>query len=214
MHEEIRSLPCEPLKKLARTDLTVSKAFELPHHPYQHRLIDMPEQRVQLRWSVSPVVPYPTPQEWIEPPGNLVQRQQRLTAEIQIPNRLPHGFHRRRANRWIETAKQYVIPTAFDQTGPEAVSKKVKLDILKLAPTLSIFAVNDLGFCRMHFQTTLCESGLKFGFKSFCFLLASAVNQSIVGISTPREIWVGPRHPEIERVVKESVRQNRADYTP
>jgi hypothetical protein len=65
----------------------------------------------------------------------------------------------------------------------------------------------------MQFQTTLCQAGLKFGFESFCFPLASAVYQSIISIPTPREIWVGPRHPEIERVVKESVRQNRADHT-
>jgi hypothetical protein len=95
MYEEIRSLPREPLKKLARTDLTVSKAFELPHHPHPHRLIDVPEQRVQLRWSVSPVVPYPTPQEWIEP-RNVSTSLRQVSWEFRVeflwlPEPLPAG---------------------------------------------------------------------------------------------------------------------------
>jgi len=54
---------------------------------------------------------------------------------------------------------------------------------------------------------------LKFGLEGLCFLLAAAVNQPIVGIPTPREIRVGTRHPEIERIVEESVRQNWANHT-
>jgi hypothetical protein len=127
-------------------------------------------------------------------------------AKIQLPNRRPHRFHRQAAHCGIESAEQRFVSKASNQTGPEAVSKKVKLDIWKFAPTLSVFAVDDLSFCRMQFQTALCQADLKFGFESFCFLRAPAVNQPIIGIPTPREVWVSPHHPEIERVVKESVR--------
>jgi hypothetical protein len=60
--------------------------------------------------------------------------------------------------------------------GPEAVSKKVELDIRIFAPTLAIFAVHDFGFRRVQLQATLCQAGLKFSFESFCFLLAPAVD--------------------------------------
>ena len=47
-----------------------------------------------------------------------------------------------------------------------------------------------------------------------CFLLVTAVHQSIVRVPTPREIRVCPLHPEIERIVEENVRQNWANHAP
>src|SRR6478736_2906403 len=71
----------------------------------------------------------------------------------------------------------------------------------------------DLGFCRMKLQAALCQARLKFGLKGLGFLLVLAVNQSIISIPTPRKVWMRPRHPKIERVMQEQVRQNRADNT-
>jgi hypothetical protein len=107
-----------------------------------------------------------------------------------------------------------VISETSNQTGSKAVPEKVKFDVRVLAFPLPVFAVNDLGFCRMQFQAALHEAGLKFGLESLCFLLAPAVDQPIIGIPTPREIWVSPRHSEIERIVEESVRQNWANHAP
>src|SRR5664279_5554108 len=149
VNEEIRSLRDKPLKKMARTDLVVFKAFELSYHPGQYRLIDVSEQGVQRRWSISPVVLNPAPEEWIELPGNVVQRQLSLMTNIQVPNRQPHGFHRRGADCRIESAEQRFIPETLNQTGPKAVPKEVKLDVRIGAFALSVFAVDDLGFCRM-----------------------------------------------------------------
>ncbi len=75
VNEEIRSLRDKPLKKIARTDLVVLKAFELSYHPGQYRLIDVSEHGVQRRWGISPVVLDPAPEEWIELPA-----QSRLAA--------------------------------------------------------------------------------------------------------------------------------------
>src|ERR1017187_839402 len=72
---------------MARTDLVVHKAFELSHHPGQYRLINVSEHGVQRRWGISPVVLDPAPEEWIELPGNVVQRQLSLMTNIQVPNR-------------------------------------------------------------------------------------------------------------------------------
>jgi hypothetical protein len=95
------------------------------------------------------VVLDPAPKEWIELPSNVVQRQLRLMTKIQIPNRRPHGFHRRGADCGIESAEQRFIPETPNHSGPKAVSKEVKLDIRIRAFALPVSAVNDLGFCRM-----------------------------------------------------------------
>jgi hypothetical protein len=47
---------------------------------------------------------------------------------------------------------------------------------------------------------------LKFGPEGFCFALAAAVDQSIIGIPTPGKVGVCPRYPEIERIMHEQVR--------
>src|SRR5438034_11282313 len=49
--------------------------------------------------------------------------------------------------------------------------------------------------------------------ESLGFLLASAVNQPVISIPTPRKVRMRPRHPEIECVMQEQVRQDRADNT-
>src|SRR6202008_758369 len=77
-----------------------------------------------------------------------------------------------------------------------------------------VLAVNDPGFRRMHFQVAFCQPRLKLCFECQRFLLVPAVDQPIVCIPTPREIWVHPCHPEIKRVMQEQVCQNRADDAP
>ena len=126
--------------------------------------------------------------------------------EVQIPNRRPHSFQRRGADRRIKPAEQPVIPAPPYQTGSKAVPEEIELDIRVCAFALSVFAVDDLGLSRMQLQTTRCQADLKLNLQSLCLLLASAVHQSIIGIPTPREVGVGPRHPEIERVVQKGVR--------
>jgi hypothetical protein len=99
-----------------------------------------------------------------------------LMSKVQFPNRLPHRFHRRLAHCGIESAEQRVGPKASNQTGPEAVSEKVELDIRILAPALAVFAVDNFGFRRMHLQAALREASLKFSLESLCFVLTPTVD--------------------------------------
>ena len=176
--------PCE---KATRADLVSCKALELPHHPGPKRLIDVSEQGIQSRWRVSSVVFDPPPQERIDLPGDVGQRQLCLMAEAQVPDRRPHGFQRRGADRWVEAAEQCVVPGRLNQSRPKAVSEKVEFDVRILAFALPVLAVDDLGFGRMQFQAALCQTRLKFGLEGLGFLLGPAVNQPIIGIPTPRE---------------------------
>ena len=67
------------------------------------------------------------------------------------------------------------------------MSEEVELDIRILTISLSIPAVDDLGFHRMHFEMALCQTGLKCGLEGLGFLLSPAMNQSIVCIPAPWE---------------------------
>ena len=107
-----------------------------------------------------------------------------------------------------------MIPETSHQTRPKAVPKEVKFDVRILAFALPVFAVDDLGFRRMHLQATLRQAGLKLHFESLRFLLVTAVHQSIIRIPTPREIRMCPRHPEIERIVEKNVRQKLGASAP
>ena len=66
----------------------------------------------------------------------------------------------------------------------------------------------------MHLQMALRQASLKLQLERLCFLLVTAVHQSVVSIPTPREVRVCPHHPEIERIVEKNVRQNWADHAP
>jgi len=66
----------------------------------------------------------------------------------------------------------------------------------------------------MHLEAAFCQPDMKLSLKGLGFLLVPTVNQSIVCVPTPWKVWVGPRHPEIKRVMQEQIRQNRADNAP
>src|SRR5215831_11106174 len=212
MFEEIPSLRSEPLQKLARTDLMVFKALELTHRPRHERLIDVAQQGIQLRGSIAPIVRNPPPKERIELLGYVLQGQLCLTSEVQVPNRLSHSLHRRGADCWIESSKQGVISETSHQTRPKAIPEEVKLDVRVFVFPLSVFAVDDLGFRRMHLQVALRQPGLKRCLESFGFLLSTTVHQSVIRIPTPWEVRMCPRHPEIKRVVHKKVGQDWTNY--
>lgn len=73
--------------------------------------------------------------------------------EFRIPNRFPHGLHRRGTNCRIEAPEQCLVSEILDQTWSEAEPEKVKFDIRILVFPFSVSAVNDFGFRRMHLQT-------------------------------------------------------------
>ena len=74
-------------------------------------------------------------------------------------------------------------------------------------PCAFVLAVDDLGLCRMHLEPARCQSRLKLRPEGFCLLLGPAMHKSIVSISTPWEVGMCPRHPEIKRIVQEEIGQ-------
>jgi hypothetical protein len=85
-------------------------------------------------------------------------------------------FNVTRTDCGSEPAESYVVPKTSDPTRPKAEPEEVKFDIRILAFAISVFAVDNFGFRRMHLQVALRQPGLKLGLKSLCFLLAATVN--------------------------------------
>src|SRR4029077_1927019 len=103
-------------------------------------------------------------------------------SEAQFTERPPHGVQRRRADRWVKSTEQFVVPGTPNYSRPKAVPEKVELDVRIRSFAIPVLAVDDLGFCRMKLQAALCQARLKFGLKGLGFLLVLAVNQSIISI--------------------------------
>ena len=90
---------------------------------------------------------------------------------------------------------------------PKAIPEEIKFDVRVLASAIVVLAVDDPGFRRMHLQTAFRQTSSKLRLEGFCFLLATAVHQSIICIPTPWEIRVCPCHPGIKRIVEKEVGQ-------
>src|ERR1700740_951107 len=177
-------------------------------------MIDVPEQGSERRWRVSPIVIDPPPKERIETIGNFGQRQLCAMSDAHFPDLCSHGFQCRRADGRVEATEQRLVPCFLNQSWPKAVAEEIKLDVRILSFALSVLAVDDLGFRRMHFQTALCQTCSKRALEGLGFLLVSTVNQPVIGISTPGKVGVCPRYPEIECVMHKQIRKNRTDDTP
>lgn len=93
--------------------------------------------------------------------------------------------------------------------GRKQYPRKSNFDVRIFAFALPVFAVDDFGLCRMHLQVALRQPSMKLSLESFCFLLSSTVHQPIVCISTPWEVRMCHRHPDIKRVVQGKIGQNR-----
>ena len=51
------------------------------------------------------------------------------------------------------------------------------------------------------------QTGLKVGLEGFGFSLRPAVNQSVICIPTPKQVGIGPLHPQVKRVMQEQIGQ-------
>ena len=151
MREKVSFVPRHLLDKAMGLGQACPEAFELPSCPAHQRQVDVPEQRLQCRRSVSPVVPNPPPQEWIEPLRDILQRQVRLSAEFQGPDRGPYVLQRSGADRWIEPPEQLLGPGILNQSGPKTVAEKVEHDDRILRVAFNVLTVDNPGFVGMQF---------------------------------------------------------------
>jgi hypothetical protein len=94
VHEKARVSRGNPLKEQPCPRLPPAKALELPHAPREQRLIDVAKYGLQHRGRITPMIVDPPPEERNDQLGNVVQRELRLSADMQISDFFPHGFQR------------------------------------------------------------------------------------------------------------------------
>jgi hypothetical protein len=69
----------QSLEEVTRSNLVVFKALELTHYPGQESLIDVPEEGIQSRRGIAPVVFDPPPKKRVELSSNILLRLLCLT---------------------------------------------------------------------------------------------------------------------------------------
>jgi hypothetical protein len=89
--------------------------------------------------------------------------------------------------------------------------EKLEPDVLVAAGTIDILTVDDLGFVRVDLQSTFPESCSNPLEHKLRLTLTSAVKQAVIGITTEWHEGHDTTHPDIKRVMKEKIGEERAD---
>src|SRR5208283_6242027 len=94
----------------------------------------------------------PAPSDRVLLASKIVQHHLCSFAQLQISDRRSHRVQRRLAHRRREPTEQHLRAWAFHGARPEAVSEKVKGDILVFALSPIVLTINDLGLRWMQLQ--------------------------------------------------------------
>ena len=97
-------------------------------------------------------------------------------------------------------------------SGSELVAQKIEMDVRVVAVPVHILAIDDPCLLRMENQLADRKAVGNRTPEGPCVLLGSAVTDHVVRIALEGDVRELPRHPFIERVVQEQVRQQRRDH--
>src|SRR5579859_922945 len=200
-------------QKEAGLCLAVLKALELAHGPIPELPVNVGSQNVQGRTTESPIVGNPPTKERIDLLSDVSQSHRRQSQHVQAPDRFSHRLHRRWADRRRVATKERTVSRVTDLPRAELIPKEVKHNIRVFPFAPIVFAINDLGFGRMHLKSTFCQSSTKLRLEGLGLLFAPTVDKSIVGVPTPWKIRMCPRHPQIKRIMHEEVGEAGANDT-
>jgi hypothetical protein len=206
MDEQIPMCPRKAGQVFPRSSLVSDEAFELPAYPADKIPIEVIPDLVECRGIETPIVTMPASKNRIEDPRKI--RPSLIALQLNMPaaNVSVDLFYRCSTDRRKKTRVDSTLPVS----GPsrtESVPQKVKADSRILSRTMAILAVNDSGLVRMNFQSTLAEAFRDASHHVFRLMPASAMQQSIIGITTkwnPRQLT---SYPCIKRVVQEQIGQ-------
>src|SRR3954467_13158939 len=166
-----------------------------------------------MRRTEAPVIVDPTSNYGLKPLHENLQIK--VTAMRQLPL-TQYCMHRPscfRADCRDETDEHF--PRAIHRSsGPKGVAQKIELHFWISVLPVGILAVHDPGLLRMQFQVAFRKPLPQHIQQLTSLLLTVAMDDRIVCIAlewTRRKL---PLHPRIERVVKEKIRQHRADHSP
>ena len=121
--------------------------------------VETVEDRSEFRFAVTPVVPDPAPQGWIEHVRQVAQGFVRAPGDPPSPQLLAHLPCCPSAHGRAERHEQSALPVAH-QAWPESEAQEIEGDVGIAVSALRILAVHELRFLRMDFQLAPSESFL------------------------------------------------------
>src|SRR5208337_2434714 len=205
--------PRDAPQPVHRRAFSTFEPLELPLRPSCESLIEVTEHLNALRAVISPVVVHPSPHRRV---GQASQILQTLVVpggrHSPLANGLPDRLGGLVADRRQEADK--ILPPAILRASRlKGVAEEVELDMF-VAPRPAIFlAGHDPGLLWMKLQAAFCEATAD-GFQHrSSFLLAPAVDDSIVRITLEADARVVPIHPPIECIVQEQIGEQRTNDT-
>jgi hypothetical protein len=126
--------------------------------------------------------------------------------EFPTPDFLSDGLCRIIAYSGQE-AHEVFPPVVLGPPGSELIAQEGKLLVLMRSSPIRILAIDDFGFLEVKLQSAFGHPLDDRFAQVFRLLLRSAMHDGIIGIPFKGEAWVLARHPRIETVVQEKVRQ-------
>jgi len=102
------------------------------------------------------------------------------------------------------------VPDRFPR--PKHVAEKVEGLVRKITTSVPILAIDEFRLLRIENQLAGRKAILQRTPQRPRLFGALAVTDAVVRVSLERDVRIDSRHPHVERVVQEQIRQDGADY--
>src|SRR5215831_4454274 len=206
----------QPVKPISRTFGLVAHPLELATCPPDDIGIDPLQGRTQLRLVEVAVVGDPAPNARVVHLGQFSQGLVAAVMQRPAPDFPADARQRLRAGGGLETVREDapIRLHPHDLSGSKLEAEKVEVDVGEVAPPVHILAVDDLRLLRMQYQLAGREAVGNCTPEYPRLLGALAVTDDVVRVPLEWDARKRPRHPRIERVMQEQVRQQGRDHPP
>jgi len=158
------------------------------------------------------VVVDPAPEIRVVLLGQVSQGQVAPSMQGPSPDRLPDCFQCLRTGCRQERDR-VLIAVPYRLPRPERIAEKVERLVRKVASPVRVLAVDELRLLRVQSELASCKSSLQAAPQRLGLFGALAMTDDVVRVSLERNAGIGPRHPRVEDIVQEQVRQSRT-YQP
>src|SRR5918993_435194 len=188
-----------------------AQPLELVADPADQEGIDAMQGPSQCRLVEVAVVVDPALDVRSEHPRQIYQGFVGPVVERPPSDRLPDRLQPLRARRRQEGgAVTTTAPGCLSR--PKAIAEEVKRLNRIVAAPVRVLAVDDLRLCRMKNQPAGPKADLQGTPQRASLSFAAAVADDVVRVALEQDGGKAPRHPDVEHIVQEQVRQEGADH--
>ena len=138
----------QPLHPLGPTGSMASELLVFPACPSGQSMVQRPENVIEPRTIVPPVVLHPTSNLWIKHPRQILNRFITPTLKLPSTHFLADALGSLLADRWQE-AHEVLAATISRTPRSELMAQEGKLLVFVSSTSVSILAINDLRFLKV-----------------------------------------------------------------